>query len=262
MLCTGLCTTCALRTAGCGQRCGKPVAEKRYAKPIAAQRIGPLEISHALRSEGRNEETRDGRETGAQVNRITDDRLDRVRSDEVLEAFGLTGPRATPRRNAGPVDQIASPWVHRSAGAARAPPSQWPPHPVRRESWAIDRSSIVGRLAGPRSCTTPWERAVTPVTAAPTPVGTRRHSGDSSTHTSWPTTDPLRWRNRHHTWEARTLRRLGPPLRTRLHLGGARPRTRRSTQQLVLPAAGRTSTREPLELILRGALTLWPGRSP
>ena len=54
----------------------------------------------------------DGHEAGAQVNRITDDRLDRVRSDEVLEAFGRTGPRATPRRNAGPVDQIASLRVH------------------------------------------------------------------------------------------------------------------------------------------------------
>ncbi|GAA2160313.1 hypothetical protein GCM10009845_08240 [Pedococcus bigeumensis] len=117
----------------------------------------PLEISHALRSEGRNEETRDGHEAGAQVNRITDDRLDRVRSDEVLEAFGQTGSRATPRRNAGPVDQIASPWGAPVRRSSQAPPSQWPRHPVRRGAWAIDRGSIMGRFAGSGSCTKPWE---------------------------------------------------------------------------------------------------------
>lgn len=243
--------------------------EKRCAKPIAAQRIGPLEISHALRSEGRNEETRDGRETGAQVNRITDDRLDRVRSDEVLEAFGWTGPRATPRRNAGPVDQIASPSGAPVRRSSQAPSSQWPRHPVRRGAWAVDRSSIVRRFAGSGSCTKRWEssaprcgrsplvgRQVASVTGHPTPVADTAPApaGDNDTARGRHRTR-FGGGQRHRTWGARPLRRRGIPQRTRDHLGGAGLRTRRSTQQLVLPAAGRISTRGPLELILRGALT-------
>ena len=199
MLCTGVCTTCALRTPGCGQPCGKPVDRKRCAKPIAAQRIGPLEISHALRSEGRNEETRDGHEAGAQVNRITDDRLDRVRSDEVLEAFGQTGSRATPRRNAGPVGQIASPWLHRFAGATRR---------HRRSGHNTRFAGGRGRSNGAASWGgSPAQGAAPTVGFAVTSVrtkpagGTSGRFGDRAARTPWPTTDPLRWGNRHHTWE-------------------------------------------------------------
>ena len=63
--------------------------ERKFAKPIAGQWIGPLEISHALRTEGREGETRNDLETEAQVDRITVDRLDRDSPDEVP---GPSGP--------------------------------------------------------------------------------------------------------------------------------------------------------------------------
>ncbi|KQZ88792.1 hypothetical protein ASD62_05220 [Phycicoccus sp. Root563] len=62
---------------------------KSLAKPLAGQQNRPLEISHALRSEGRDGETRTDTRTRAQVSRITVDRLDRVRPDGVL---GPSGP--------------------------------------------------------------------------------------------------------------------------------------------------------------------------
>ena len=95
MLCTGLGTNPLSSTGWCGQGCGKPVDEKSFAKPIAGQRIGALEISHALRTEGRNGETREDPKGGAQVSRITVDRLGRVsRERSQTPGSGFAGDAA------------------------------------------------------------------------------------------------------------------------------------------------------------------------
>ncbi len=52
MLCTALCTTAVLSRRRCGQRCAQPVDRNGFAKTLAGQPNRPLEISHALRSEG------------------------------------------------------------------------------------------------------------------------------------------------------------------------------------------------------------------
>ena len=225
MLCTGVCTTCGLRTAACGQPCGKPVEENKFAKPIAAQGIGPLEISHALQSEGLNGETREGRETGAQVSRITDDRLDRVRPDEVLEAFGHRGPRATPRRNAGPVDQIAPPVEApvRRRGQGRHRRSG---HDTRFAGW---RGGRPGQCLGPvrrTEAAPPVGSAVTSVTAGPAPVADNRPTsvGKPTPHLGSQATSVAR-----------------PPAADR-----APPRWRRTPHPAVHPAAGSASGRADL----------------
>ncbi|GAA2732531.1 hypothetical protein GCM10009867_08590 [Pedococcus aerophilus] len=61
---------------------------KSLSKALAGKQNRALEISHALRSEGREGATRTGSRTRAQVSRITVDRLDRARPGEVLRPPG------------------------------------------------------------------------------------------------------------------------------------------------------------------------------
>ena len=129
-------------------RCGKPVDEKRFAKPIAGQRIRPLEISHALRSEGRNGETRDGRESRSTGQPDNGGPPRPGRPDGVLEA---SGPGVRGRRRGGTPSPLTR--SHRldapARRSSRAPPSQWPRRqPVRRSRGRSTGAGVRGRPAG------------------------------------------------------------------------------------------------------------------
>jgi len=219
------------------------VDERNFAKPIAGQRIGPLEISHALRTEGREGETRNDLQDRGQVDRITVDRLRRARPDEVPQGLRARGPWATSRRNTEPVDQIASTWMHRSAGAEGTPPSPWP----RLGLPGRGRSTGAGARTG-----SPGQEPAPPVAdTAPAPAG------DTDT-TLWDP-EPPRWP------ATRTAER-------RRHFGGARgphPRNAGTTsvepapapeihpRQPAQPATGRIPDEGPSNSYFEGPSPLW-----
>ena len=142
----GCAQTLLSRLHRCGQGCGQPVDEKRFAKAVAVHQIQPLEISHALPAGGRKGKPGGppGQERGPAGERRA-----------ALTGSPGQGPGARPGAAsdvaAGHRDHWSQPHRRTRARPPPAPPSQWPRGSrFAGGTWVGDREEPV-RPAGRRS---------------------------------------------------------------------------------------------------------------